>query len=107
MDINTQGENQVVYTFPKNDTEEVRFTIREFEKRLYADLRIWFRTKEDPEMRPTKKGLWVKPDQLKELEKGVRELAERASSLAGPSVQRPAGQERSFSDRSRSFSNRT
>ncbi len=107
MDINTQGENQVVYTFPKSQSEEVRFTIREFEKRLYADLRIWFRTKEDPEMRPSKKGLWVKPEQLRELEKGVRELAERASSLVGPTVQKPSAQGRGFPERSRSFSSRT
>jgi len=69
-------EQQFLYSFPKNEEEEVRFSIREYKDRRYLDLRIWFRTKEG-EYHPTKKGLTLSLELLPEVVRGLEKIAER------------------------------
>ena len=80
------GENHFVYSFPRFEGEEVKLTIREYQKKFYVDLRIWFRPENTSggELQPTRKGLWVKIDQLRDLEKGIRELVQAASRFKPP-----------------------
>ena len=78
------GKNHFVYSFPRLEGEEIRLTIREYQKRLYVDLRVWFQPPDGPELRPTRKGLWIKLSQLHELEKGVSELIQAAAQLKVP-----------------------
>jgi|GEM_PF-274553 len=73
--------NETVYSFPKNDTEEVRLTLREYKERVYLDLRVWFLAKEG-EYHPTKKGLSLSVEFLPELRKGLEKVKE-AGALAG------------------------
>ncbi len=68
-------EQQFLYSFPKNEEEEVRFSIREYKDRRYLDLRIWFRTKEG-EYRPTKKGLTLSLGLLGEVMRGIEKVSE-------------------------------
>ena len=72
--------NEVIYSFPKNETEEVRFSLREYKERVYLDLRLWFQTKEG-EYLPTKKGLTLSPEFLPELRKGLEKAEKEAGAL--------------------------
>lgn len=40
---------------------------REYQGKKYVDFRIWFNTKENPELKPTKKGFTLSPEKFEEL----------------------------------------
>jgi len=72
--------NEVIYSFPKNETEEVRLSLREYKERVYLDQRIWFLAKEG-EYHPTKKGFTLSLEYLPELRKGLEKAEKEAGAL--------------------------
>ena len=64
-------ENQTLYHFTRGNGEQVCFTLREYKQRKYLDLRIFFRPKNEDEMRPTKKGITLALELFPELKKGI------------------------------------
>lgn len=72
-------EDTIVYSFPKNQEEEVRFTLRSYKGRDYLHIRLWFQTSNGGEFHPTKKGIGLAVEHLPELKKGL----EKASHLIG------------------------
>ena len=61
-----------LHTIEKNDKEQVRFSINEFKKREYIDIRTFSMTEDG--FRPTKKGVTLKPTFFQELLRGVLEI---------------------------------
>lgn len=64
-------ENLVVHSFQKNETEEIRISLREYKNRHYLDLRLFFQPQDKNEMVPSKKGLTVSIEFLPELKRGL------------------------------------
>ena len=60
-----------LYSFKRNENEEVRFSIREYKARLYVDVRIFFAACDSCEYRPTRKGLTLPVAFLGELKRGI------------------------------------
>lgn len=69
-------DTQLVHSFTKNDTEEIRMSLREYKSRLYMDVRLYFQTSEQSEMLPSKKGLTIGVEFLPELKRGLIKLEE-------------------------------
>jgi len=67
-------ETQLIHSFPRNVNEDVRFTLRKFKGKHYADLRIWFREENGETYHPTKKGVSVSLEFLPEIRRGVEKL---------------------------------
>jgi len=72
--------NETIYSFPKNETEEVRLSLREYKERVYLDQRIWFLAKEG-EYHPTKKGFTLALEFLPELRRGLEKAEKEAATL--------------------------
>jgi hypothetical protein len=78
-------ENQVIHSFKKSETEEVRVSLRQYKEKTYLDVRVFFYSERDQEFRPTKKGVTFGTEFLGQLRSGL-EMAEYALSEA-PAVQ--------------------
>ncbi len=65
-------EDQIVSSFKKSETEEVRLTRRDYKEKSYLDLRLFFRAKGMEEFRPTRKGLTLPIELAPELEKAFQ-----------------------------------
>lgn len=70
-------QNQLIYRFPRREDEEIHFTLRVLESgATFIDVRIWSRPNQESPFIPTRKGLWVRLNQVHELKKGVQTLIE-------------------------------
>lgn len=80
-------ENQLVHSFPKNESEEIRLSLREYKNRHYLDMRLFFQPADGTEMVPSKKGLTIGVDFLPELKRGLtkceEEIRQIVSSFSG------------------------
>ncbi len=71
---------EVIYTFPKSETESVQTSISEYRDKLYIDIRLFYKGDDGVE-RPTKKGLTLPAGLLlKELKKGVDTAVDHLSA---------------------------
>lgn len=75
-------EETVVYSFPKNQEEEVRFTLRSYKTRNYLDIRLWFQTSSEGKFYPAKKGISLGVEFLPKLKKGIEQAVQSARELA-------------------------
>ncbi len=73
-------ESQVVHSFKKSDTEEIRVSLREYKNKAYVDVRLFFQAGE--EFKPTKKGITLGVEHLFELRAGVEKAQEVALQTA-------------------------
>ena len=73
---------KVVYKFPKNSEEEIRFSLRDYKERHYFDVRLWFLTTNGREYHPTRKGITLSVEHLDELRKGLERIGEAVSEMA-------------------------
>ncbi len=64
------AEDKVLYSFKRNPTEEVRAGVKEFKKKAYIDIRIYYMD-DKGEWKPTKKGVSLSTDFLPELKEAV------------------------------------
>lgn len=71
----TQGP--VFATLPRSRGEELRVALSSLSGRSFLDLRIWYPA-EDGTMRPSKKGVTCRLDQLPELEAALASASEFA-----------------------------
>ncbi len=71
----TQNQEEVLASFPKSDTEEVRIRKTNFKGVDYVDIRLFLLSAEGGQAIPTKKGITLKPDKMKELQKTLSELS--------------------------------
>ena len=69
-------EYQTVHSFKKNESEEIRIAVREYKDKVYLDARIWFKTKDSEELKPSKKGLMLNAAFVSELRKGFEKAEE-------------------------------
>lgn len=74
--------NETVYSFPKNENEEVRFSLREYKGELYVDFRIWFQAR-GGEFRPTKKGLTLSAGHFGQVVNGIEKISELLTVKGG------------------------
>ena len=77
--------DRVVYAIRKNPKEEVRFTFREYQDRMYLDVRLWFQPGKGGEYHPTTKGIRLSLEFIPELRKALERVGQEASELAGHS----------------------
>ena len=75
-------EELVVYSFAKNQDEEIRFTLRRYKQRNYLDIRLWFQTSAAGEFHPAKKGITLGLEHLSELKKGLEIAVRSGGELA-------------------------
>lgn len=71
--------NDLVYRIPKNEREEIGFSVREYRERLYCDIRLYFKGS-DGGWHPTRKGISFSAGFFHEVEKGISELAKLVSA---------------------------
>jgi hypothetical protein len=69
-----EEESRIVYTLPRNEGEEIHFTLRKYKGRYYIDLRLWFQQEGETEFAPTKKGISLPAERLPELKEGLNQL---------------------------------
>lgn len=74
-------DQDFVYSFPKSENEEIKFSIREYKGRFFIDLRLWFQGEEGGEWKPTKKGVFLAVEHFGELKKGVARLEQGVARL--------------------------
>ena len=74
-------ENVLVHSFPKNESEEIRLSLREYKNRHYLDVRLFFQPVNQTEMVPSKKGLTIGVDFLPELKRGLIKCEEEVRQL--------------------------
>jgi len=67
-------ETQLIDRFKKNDTEEIRISVREYKNRFYLDLRLFFQPKESGEYVPSKKGITIPVEFLSQLKDGLEKV---------------------------------
>lgn len=76
------GVTKTVHTWKRNPSGmETRVCLSSFAGRRLVDIRSWFADKSG-EMKPTRKGITIAPDQLDELLRGVT-LAKAACAEVG------------------------
>lgn len=61
---------------PKNSREEIQVDVREYKGNRYIDVRVCFEGK-DGVIRPTARGVTIRPDLAASLADAIREVAER------------------------------
>lgn len=68
-----ESTEKVLFTISKSDTDEVRVRESNFKGKDYIDIRIYIKT-QDGEFVPTKKGVMLLRDKMKELIEKLKEL---------------------------------
>lgn len=74
--MSDEGTEQVVAEFPKNDREKVRVSVREWKRRRYGSIRVWFKGKAPDTWFPGKAGISLSVDLLPQLEQAIQKLRE-------------------------------
>ncbi|MFA6599443.1 MAG: transcriptional coactivator p15/PC4 family protein [Candidatus Omnitrophota bacterium] len=74
-------QQQIIYSFPRIPGEEIQIAIRTFRGKQYVDMRIWFESKPDNVLRPTKKGIYFSLDKVADFRKGIERLAKATREL--------------------------
>lgn len=71
------GPDRIVATITKNDREDLRIALNEYQGRSYASMRIWYMDRAG-EMKPGRQGLAVGIDKLPDLIAGLNALQAHA-----------------------------
>ena len=82
MTTEFSAQTRLIYAFPKGQGEEVQFSIKKFNQKIYGDIRIWFRSPNDHGIKPTKKGIFFLLNQTDELSRGLDRLRNLAIRVA-------------------------
>lgn len=72
-------ESRIVHILPRNEGEQIHFTIRKYKGRLYFDVRLWYQPEDGGELVPTKKGISMAADLLPGLVEGLNILGQELS----------------------------
>ena len=64
-------EEESLYQFQRKENELVCLRLKEYKRRKYIDLRIFYKPEDDDQMRPTKKGITLAIELLPQLKKGI------------------------------------
>jgi len=70
-------ETLIVHSFRKNESEEVRISLRGYKDRTYLDLRLFYEDGDSGEYRPTRKGLTLDVAFLTELKRGIEKAEQK------------------------------
>jgi len=66
-----------MYIFEKNDTTQIRVSVRQFKGKTFVDLRQWYRREEnkadDKAWRPSQKGFTIPPDKWEDFKRGIED----------------------------------
>lgn len=65
----------VLHEVSKNSVKTIRFHVREFKGKPYADARVYYRD-DTGELKPTKKGLCIAPDISPQFAQGIGRLGQ-------------------------------
>lgn len=65
-------EKQEIYSFKRNENEEVKISVGKYKDRDYVDVRVFFADAVTGEARPTKKGVTINCALIGELIEGLR-----------------------------------
>lgn len=71
-----------ILTFQKNSRESVVISLTEYRGQDYADIRIWF-TDQAGELKPSQKGVSVKPENLPDVIRALQAAQERLGAGGG------------------------
>ena len=64
------NENELIHSFQKNATEEIRVSLSEYLGHKLIDIRVYYQG-EDNEYRPTKKGLSISVEKFNDLQEAI------------------------------------
>ena len=84
-------ENLLVHSFQKNESEEIRISLREYKNRHYLDLRLFFQPQDQREMVPSKKGITVSVEFLPELKRGLLKFEQEVRQFLSNQEQASSG----------------
>lgn len=67
-------EDKLVAKFQKNDFEQIRIVVREWQGKTLIDIRAWYRKEGEDEWGPTKKGISISLDSYSDLQEAFGAL---------------------------------
>lgn len=72
------GLKKTYKEIPKNSTEKIVVSLSEWSDSEYVDIRLWYDASNgrNTEWKPTKKGITIKPEFLKDLREGIDKAIE-------------------------------
>ena len=67
------GLKKTYIEIPKNSTEKIVVSLSEWNDSEYVDIRLWYDASngKNTEWKPSKKGITIKPEFLKDLKEGI------------------------------------
>jgi hypothetical protein len=71
------SESTLLATIPRSDTEELHICINEYKLKKYVDIRIFYRTEEDENWNPTKKGITIPPAKINDIIAALRDAQKK------------------------------
>jgi len=69
-------EQNVIHSFKLSEREEVRILLGKYKGKAYIDQRVYFKSKDSEDYKPSKTALRLPPDCCKELSTGLSKAAE-------------------------------
>ena len=75
-----QEDGKLVHSFKLSEKEEVRIRLGEYNGRPYVDQRVYFKSKDSEEYKPSKTALRLPPECCKELATGLSKAVETLNS---------------------------
>jgi len=69
-----ETDQRIVHVIQKTPTEQIQMAWRLYKDRQYADIRLWYRSENEDEMRPTKRGVSLPLELWPDFQKGIAAL---------------------------------
>ncbi len=87
-----------IYEIQKNSMEKIRIALTEFKGHKLLDIRVYYDASEtrDADFKPTKKGISIPIDLVREVKEGIDKALEQIEAATGPEsgknqAERPQG----------------
>ena len=77
----SNSTRQVIHSFLKKQDEEIQLALKKYNGQFYIDFRIWFKSPEFKDLRPTQKGVYFSIESIGEFRKGIEKLWAAADRL--------------------------
>ena len=74
-------DNYLVYSFPRCEGEDIQVAVRKYKGKYYVDVRLWYLSKNEQTLLPTKKGVSFPIEKALELQKAAERLCEHTKNL--------------------------
>lgn len=75
------SDNQLIYAVPRNKGEKIEIRLRQFQGKRFIDVRLWFQLGPQMEYKPSRKGICLSLQDLKQFRIGIEEACKTVAAL--------------------------